>query len=134
MELPTLRINNQEQEAKFILFNLDGPLSKAPRSEDLTVAAVALYQHGHPWHRARELSRIIYAEADEIQRLHYIPRFFLGVREALERLKSTGFSLGVATNGEAGLARGCWIKWAPSSSSTWWWRPTWWTTENPPRT
>jgi phosphoglycolate phosphatase len=153
--LPTLMINNKEQEAEFILFDLDGtliddrersrrlaesrmkamtsrvgreaaetwarlsgvdpdsfsvdldgPLSKAPRSEDLTVASVALYKHGHPWHRARELSKIIYDEADEIQRQTYIPRFFPGVSEALERLRSTGFILGVATNGEASLARG----------------------------
>jgi phosphoglycolate phosphatase len=153
--LPTLRINDEKQEAEFILFDLDGtlvddrersrrlaesrmeamisragreaaetwarlsgvdpesltvdkdgPLSKAPRREDLTVAAVALYQHGHPWHGARELSKIIYDEADEIQRRRYTPRFFPGAREALERLRSTGFRLGVATNGEAGLARG----------------------------
>jgi phosphoglycolate phosphatase len=85
--------------------DMEGPLSKAPRSEDLTVAAVALYQHGHPWHRARELSKIIYGQADEIQRQSYAPRFFPGVMEALEELKSTGLSLGVATNGEASLAR-----------------------------
>jgi len=153
--LPKLRVNNQKQEAEFILFDLDGtliddrergrrlaesrveamteragravaetwarlsgvdpdsfsvdmegPLSKAPRREDLTVAAVALYQHGHPWHRARELSKIIYDEADEIQRRSYVPLFFPGVRATLEELRSTGLSLGVATNGEASLARG----------------------------
>jgi len=153
--LPTLRIDDEKQEAEFILFDVDGtlvddkersrrlaesrmeavtnrvgreaaetwarlsgvdpdsfavdmnsPLSKAPRREDLTVAAVALYQHGHPWHRARELSKTIYDEADEIQRRSYIPRFFPGARETLEGLRSTGFRLGVATNGEAGLSRG----------------------------
>lgn len=86
--------------------DMDGPLSKAPRREDLTVAAVALYRHGHPWHRARELSKIIYDEADEIQRRRYTPRFFPGVREAIERLRGSGFGIGVATNGEASQARG----------------------------
>jgi len=76
--------------------DMNGPLSKAPRREDLTVAAVALYLHGHPWHRARELSKAIYDEADEIQRRTYTPRFFPGAREALEGLRSRGFRLGVA--------------------------------------
>jgi phosphoglycolate phosphatase len=153
--LPTLRIDDEKQEAEFILFDVDGtliddrersrrlaesrmnavtnrvgreaaetwarlsgvdpdsftvdmngPLSKAPRREDLTVATVALYQNGHPWHRARELSKAIYDEADEIQRRSYIPRFFPSVRETLEELKSTGFRIGVATNSEAGLTQG----------------------------
>jgi phosphoglycolate phosphatase len=86
--------------------DMNGPLSKAPRREDLTVAAVALYLHGYPWHRARELSEAVYDEADEIQRRIYAPRFFPGAREALEGLRSKGFRLGVATNGEASLTRG----------------------------
>lgn len=86
--------------------DMNGPLSKAPRREDLTVASVALYLHGHPWHRARELSKDIYDEADEIQRRSYTPLFFPGAREALEGLKSRGFMLGVATNGETSLTRG----------------------------
>lgn len=89
-----------------LLVDMNGPLSKAPRREDLAVAAVALYLHGHPWHRARELSKAIYDEADEIQRRSYTPRFFPGAREALEGLRSRGFRLGVATNGEASLTRG----------------------------
>lgn len=86
--------------------DMNGPLSKAPRREDLTVAAVALYLHGHPWHRARELSKAIYDEADEIQRRSYSSRFFPGAREALEGLRTRGFMLGVATNGEASLTLG----------------------------
>ena len=86
--------------------DMNGPLSKAPRREDITVAAVALYQHGHPWHRARELSKVIYDEADEIQRRRYTPHFFPGARETIEELRSTGFRLGVATNGEGSIARG----------------------------
>jgi phosphoglycolate phosphatase len=86
--------------------DMNGPLSKAPRSEDLTVATVALYRHGHPWHRARELSKAIYDEADEIQRRRYTPRFFSGVRETIEELRTTGFRLGIATNGETSLTRG----------------------------
>jgi phosphoglycolate phosphatase len=86
--------------------DMNGPLSKAPRREDLTVAAVALYLHGHSWYRARELSKAIYDEADEIQRRSYTPRFFPGARKALEGLKSRGFRLGVATNGETSLTQG----------------------------
>ncbi|MCW4049465.1 MAG: HAD family hydrolase [Candidatus Bathyarchaeota archaeon] len=86
-------------------FNVDmkGPLSKAPRREDLTVAAVALYLHGKPWHTAKELARTMYSEADKIQAESYTPHFFDGVKEKLEEFKQRGFKLGIATNGQSGL-------------------------------
>lgn len=113
MEAMTSRAGREAAETWALLSGVDpdsfsvdmnGPLSKAPRREDLTVAAVALYQHGYQWHKARELAKIIYDEADEMQ--SNAPRFLTGTKEALERLRSTGFRLGVATNGEASISRG----------------------------
>ena len=80
--------------------DMNGPLSKAPRREDQAIAAAALYQHGHPYHEARELAQKIYDEADKAQADSYTPRLFPGTAEALKRLKDVGFRLGMTTNGE----------------------------------
>ncbi len=80
--------------------DMNGPLSKAPRREDQAIAAAALYQHGHPYHEARELAHKIYDEADKAQADSYTPRLFSGAAEALIRLRDVGFRLGMATNGE----------------------------------
>ena len=80
--------------------DMNGPLSKAPRREDQAIAAAALYQHGHPYHEARELAQKIYDEADKAQADSYTPRLFSGAAEALIRLRDVGFRLGMATNGE----------------------------------
>jgi len=81
--------------------DMDGPLSKAPRSEDLAVATLALYRHGHPWHEAKKQAQEIYYEADTIQRATYRPLFIGCLRPALEALKARGFKLGVATNSQS---------------------------------
>ena len=86
--------------------DLAGPLSKAPRRDDLAVAAAALYQHGHPWHKARELAQKAYDEADSVQAQGYTPKLYSGAHEALSRLHQAGFRLGVATNGETRITSG----------------------------
>jgi phosphoglycolate phosphatase len=85
--------------------DMAGPLSKAPRREDLAVAAAALYQHGHPWHEARMLAQKAYDEADRVQAETYTPRLFPGAAEALRRLRGAQFKLGMTTNGEARITR-----------------------------
>jgi len=80
--------------------DMNGPLSKAPRREDQAIAAAALYQHGRPWHEARELAQKIYGDADKAQAESYTPRLFPGAAEALRRLRDAGFRLGMTTNGE----------------------------------
>jgi len=86
--------------------DMAGPLSKAPRREDLAIAAAALYQHGHPWHRARELAQVAYDQADSVQAQSYTPKLFTGAHEALSRLSQVGFRLGMATNGETRITSG----------------------------
>ena len=76
-----------------------GPISKAPRRDDLAIAAGALYLDGHGWYEARALAEKIYANADEEQKKDYEPRLFDGTLEKLRELKDAGFTLGIATNG-----------------------------------
>ena len=77
----------------------NGPISKAPRRDDVAIAAGALYLDGHSWYEARALADSIYEAADGKQRKSYKPRLFEGAKDKLRELKEAGFSLGVATNG-----------------------------------
>ena len=78
-----------------------GPLTRAPRREDLAVASAAIYVSGYPWHAARELAERAYEEADRLQDALYRPSLVKGAGEALRSLKDAGFKLGIATNGES---------------------------------
>lgn len=78
----------------------EGPLARAPRREDLAVAAAAIYLSGRGWQEAKRLVMEAYGEADRIQEESYRPVLFPGVGEALRELRGAGFRLGIATNGE----------------------------------
>ena len=78
--------------------DVDGPLSKAPRREDLVVGATALYLAGHRWQEARELAKRAYDEADRRLPGFYSPTLFEGAEEALRQLKGAGLKLAIATN------------------------------------
>ena len=49
----------------------NGPLSKAPRKEDLTVATTAIWLDGLNWFKAKEIAAKAYAEADAEQSKSY---------------------------------------------------------------
>lgn len=85
--------------------DMHGPLAKAPRKEDLTVATTAIYLTGRRWHHARELAVKAYQEADELQRTTYKPDLFHGAEEALRGMRRAGVKLGIATNGSGSAAR-----------------------------
>lgn len=76
-----------------------GPISKAPRRDDLALAAGALYLDGFSWYEARQLAEKIYEKADYLHQQIYTPKLYEGVREKLIELKEKGFKLGLATNG-----------------------------------
>jgi len=76
-----------------------GPISKAPRRDDVTLAAGALYLDGYGWYDAKALAETIYEKADEAQKKSYHPKIFEGVEAKLTELKEAGFTLGIATNG-----------------------------------
>ncbi len=78
--------------------DMDGPLAKAPRREDIIVAAVALYLIGIGWGEARRLAEEAYIEADRLMALNYKAEALPGVPETLKRLREAGLKLAVATN------------------------------------
>lgn len=76
-----------------------GPISKAPRRDDLAIAAGALYLDGHNWYDARELAEKIYEAADLVQASTFRPTLYPGVESKLIEINQIGFKLGIATNG-----------------------------------
>ena len=88
-------------------FNVDdnGPLSKAPRKEDLTVATTAIWLDNLNWFNAKELASQAYAEADAAQSKGFKAELFPGTVEALKRLREAGIKRGIATNGSGKIAR-----------------------------
>jgi HAD superfamily hydrolase (TIGR01549 family) len=88
-------------------FNVDmrGPLSKAPRREDLTVAAAAIWLEGLDWFKAKELAAQAYEAADRMQSRRYRPRLIPGAEDTLRSLRGAGLMLGIATNGSGRTAR-----------------------------
>ena len=88
-------------------FNVDirGPLSKAPRREDMTVATAAIWLNRMDWFKARELAAEAYASADAQQSREFKPALIKGAERALRCMKDSGLRLGVATNGSGRTAR-----------------------------
>ena len=88
-------------------FDVDirGPLSKAPRREDLTVATAAIWLNRMDWFKARELAAEAYASADAQQSTKYKPALIKGAESALRDMKDAGLMLGLATNGSGRTAR-----------------------------
>ena len=88
-------------------FNVDerGPLSKAPRREDLTVATTAIWLEGLNWFQAKELATQAYEAADRMQSRRYRPELIEGTEKMLRSLKEAGLLLGIATNGSGRTAQ-----------------------------
>lgn len=88
-------------------FNVDdnGPLSKAPRKEDLTVATTAIWLDDLNWFHAKELATKAYAEADAVQSTDFKVELILGTEESLRKMRKAGCKLGIATNGSGKTAR-----------------------------
>ena len=84
--------------------DMNGPLSKAPRREDLAIASTAIYLNGKIWNDAKAMATKVYGLADEIMKEIYQPKLFDNVDEALSELKLNGFMLGVATNGDSKIS------------------------------
>ncbi|MCW4013691.1 MAG: HAD family hydrolase [Candidatus Bathyarchaeota archaeon] len=88
-------------------FSVDdnGPLSKAPRKEDLTVATTAIWLDRLNWFNAKELATKAYAEADAAQSTGFKAELIPGTVEALKEMRKAGIRLGIATNGSGKTAR-----------------------------
>lgn len=83
----------------------NGPLSKAPRKEDVTVATTAIWLNGLNWFNARQIASDAYAEADAEQSKGFKPKLVDGATEELKEMRKAGLLLGIATNGSGKTAR-----------------------------
>jgi HAD superfamily hydrolase (TIGR01662 family) len=83
----------------------NGPLSKAPRKEDLIVATTAIWLDGMNWFKAKELAVKAYIEADAEQSREFKVELIQGTTEMLRSLHGSGCRLGIATNGSGKTAR-----------------------------
>jgi phosphoglycolate phosphatase len=82
-----------------------GPLSKAPRKEDVAVATAALWLNKMNWFKAKEIALEAYSKADDQQSTEYKPELIKGIYRTLKDMKKTGLLLGIATNGSGKTAR-----------------------------
>ena len=83
----------------------NGPLSKAPRKEDVTVATTAIWLDGLNWFKAKEMATKAYAAADAEQSKSFKAKLIPGTEEALEEMRGAGLMLGIATNGSGKTAK-----------------------------
>ncbi|MFW9835575.1 MAG: HAD family hydrolase [Candidatus Thorarchaeota archaeon] len=83
----------------------NGPLSKAPRKEDVIVATTAIWLNGLNWFEAKELAIRAYAAADVEQNRSFKSRLIHRAQEALREMRRAGLLLGIATNGSGKMAR-----------------------------
>ena len=72
-----------------------GPLSKAPRKEDLTVATTAIWLDGLNWFQAKEMAAKAYAAADAKQSKSFKAKLIPGTEKALKEMHNAGLLLGM---------------------------------------
>jgi phosphoglycolate phosphatase len=77
-----------------------GPCPVAPRSEEIVMGTMVLYQQGIPWDESRELVARAFDEADADTDRKKLFKPVDGVQTLLHRLKDQGFRLAIATSDE----------------------------------
>ena len=77
-----------------------GPCPVAPRSDEIVVGTMVLYQQGCPWDEAKQLVTRSFDQADEDTDRRTLIKPVKGIQTFLHRLKHQGFSLAVATSDE----------------------------------
>jgi len=77
-----------------------GPCPVSPRSDEIIIGTMALYQHGYHWDEAKQWVAQAFdeADADSDWRKNVIP--IEGIQPFLTRLKKDGFQTALATNDE----------------------------------
>jgi len=77
-----------------------GPCPVSPRSDEIIIGTMALYQHGYPWDESKQLVAQAFdeADADGDWREKVVP--VKGVATVLSRLRRDGFHTALATNDE----------------------------------
>jgi phosphoglycolate phosphatase len=77
-----------------------GPCPVAPRSDEIVMGTMALYQQGVPWDESRELVARAFDEADADTDRRKLFKPVEGIQTLLHRLKDQGFRLAIATSDE----------------------------------
>ncbi len=77
-----------------------GPCPVSPRSDEIVIGTMALYQHGYPWDEAKQWVGQAFdqADADGDWRQMVVP--IKGIQTILAQLKKDGFKTALATNDE----------------------------------
>jgi len=77
-----------------------GPCPVSPRSDEIVIGTMALYQHGYHWDEAKQWVAEAFdqADADGDWRQHVVP--IQGIQDFLTQLKKNGFQTALATNDE----------------------------------
>jgi len=77
-----------------------GPCPVAPRSDEIVVGTLVLYQQGVPWDESKQLVIQAFDEADADTDRRTLFKPVEGVQAFLLRLKNKGFSIAIATSDE----------------------------------
>ena len=77
-----------------------GPCPVSPRSEEIIIGTMALYQKGYPWDEARQWVSRAFDQADAATDRRELLKPVPGIEAILSSLKERGFSLALATNDE----------------------------------
>jgi HAD superfamily hydrolase (TIGR01509 family) len=77
-----------------------GPCPVAPRSDEIVVGTMVLYQQGAPWDESKQLVIQAFDEADADTDRRTLFKPVEGVQAFLLRLKDEGFSIAIATSDE----------------------------------
>lgn len=77
-----------------------GPCPVSPRTEEIVIGTVALYQQGYPWGESRQLVAQAFDEADATTDRTKLVKPVDGIQGFLHRLKREGFCLAIATSDE----------------------------------
>ncbi len=77
-----------------------GPCPVSPRSEEIIIGTMALYQRGYSWDEARQYVTQAFDQADATTDRRELLKPVRGVHTALALIKERGFLLALATNDE----------------------------------
>src|SRR4030066_1741387 len=70
-----------------------GPCPVSPRSDEIVIGTMALYQHGYPWDEAKQWVTEAFDEADAACNLREMLKPVEGIQPLLSHLKRKGFFL-----------------------------------------
>jgi phosphoglycolate phosphatase len=77
-----------------------GPCPVSPRSDEIIIGTMALYQHGYPWDESKVWVSQAFDHADSITDRKKMLKPVDDIQKILSHLKSKGFSLALATSDE----------------------------------